>query len=108
EYGRMLDKVARSLLTGLAKRLAAKGLSVKTHMSSGAAYREIVEEASKEKADLIVMGTHGHRGIGHLLLGSVAAKVVRMAGCPVLTVRSDDTSDDKSDKKTAGPKRRKK
>ena len=47
----------------------------------------ILREARKWKADLIVMGTHGRRGIEGLLLGSVANKVVRLAGCPVLTVR---------------------
>ena len=44
--------------------------------------------AKSEKADLIVMGTHGRGGIGHAILGSVAEKVVRRAQCPVLTVRA--------------------
>ena len=47
----------------------------------------IVEYANAEPIDLIVVGTHGRRGISHLVLGSVAEKVVRMAPCPVLTVR---------------------
>jgi nucleotide-binding universal stress UspA family protein len=102
EYGRMLDKVAQSLLTNLGRKLAAKGLAVKTYLAYGSPYREIVEKAAKEKADLIVMGTHGHRGIGHILLGSVAEKVVRLAGCPVLTVRSA------SDGKTGNLKKKKK
>ena len=48
---------------------------------------EIVEHATREKVDLIVMGTHGRRGVAHLFLGSVAERVVRTAPCPVLTVR---------------------
>jgi nucleotide-binding universal stress UspA family protein len=49
-------------------------------------YREIVAQADRLHADLIVMGTHGRSGFQRLLLGSVAEKVVRMAGSPVLTV----------------------
>jgi nucleotide-binding universal stress UspA family protein len=47
----------------------------------------IVERASQIGADLIVMGTHGRGGVAHLLMGSVAERVVRTAGCPVLTTR---------------------
>lgn len=47
----------------------------------------IVRVAHELKADLIVMGTHGRTGLPHILLGSVAEKVVRRASCPVLTVR---------------------
>jgi nucleotide-binding universal stress UspA family protein len=47
----------------------------------------IVRVAHKRGADLIVMGTHGRTGLPHMLLGSVAEKVVRLAPCPVLTVR---------------------
>ncbi len=47
----------------------------------------IVKTASKEHADMIVVGTHGRRGLSHLLTGSVAEKVIREAECPVLTVR---------------------
>ena len=46
----------------------------------------ITERAESLGADMIVMGTHGHTGIKHLLLGSVAERVVRTAPCPVLTV----------------------
>jgi len=48
----------------------------------------IVEYAADRAIDLIVMGTHGRTGMAHLLLGSVAERVVRTAHCPVLTVRS--------------------
>jgi nucleotide-binding universal stress UspA family protein len=47
----------------------------------------IVRFARERRVDLIVMGTHGRGGLQHMLLGSVAEKVVRLAGCPVLTVR---------------------
>lgn len=48
---------------------------------------EIVRLARQLKADLIVMGTHGRTGLAHMLLGSVAERVIRLAPVPVLTVR---------------------
>lgn len=50
----------------------------------------IIEYAKEHAIDLIVMGTHGYTGLSHLLLGSVAEKVVRLATCPVLTVHPKD------------------
>ena len=52
----------------------------------GAPYKNIVEKAVTEGVDMIVMSTHGHTGIDHLILGSVAEKVVAHAPCPVLVV----------------------
>lgn len=54
---------------------------------SGPSARRIVEYAAERNIDLIVMGTHGRSGMSHLLMGSVAEKVVRTAPCPVMTVR---------------------
>jgi nucleotide-binding universal stress UspA family protein len=51
----------------------------------------ILGYASENDIDLIVMGTHGRRGLGHLFLGSVAEEVVRLASCPVLTIRERET-----------------
>ena len=66
------------------------GLEVIPHMVRGLSPAEaIVDTASTIGSDLIVMGTHGRRGISHLLLGSVAERVVRTSPVPVLTVRSD-------------------
>ncbi|MEK6606086.1 MAG: universal stress protein [Myxococcota bacterium] len=48
----------------------------------------IANIAAEPGCDLVVMGTHGRQGLGHLLLGSVAAKVIRRAPCPVLTLRA--------------------
>lgn len=76
-----------------AKRLEAMAacLQPPVHATSavvcGAPVPSIVKVAESTDADLIVMGTHGRRGMGHLLLGSVAERVVRLAPCPVLTVR---------------------
>jgi nucleotide-binding universal stress UspA family protein len=57
-------------------------------MREGDPVDEILAVAEQARADLIVMGTHGRTGLGRLLMGSVAEKVVRRAACPVLTVRS--------------------
>jgi nucleotide-binding universal stress UspA family protein len=56
-------------------------------VAPGDAVDQILEHARRGGYDLIVMGTHGRRGLAHALLGSVAEKVVRLAPCPVLTVR---------------------
>ncbi len=69
--------------------------------------RAIGEYALAEDIDLIVVGTHGRRGLSHLLLGSVAERVVRSAPCPVLTVRHPEREfvlPDQTDSRTAaGP-----
>jgi nucleotide-binding universal stress UspA family protein len=53
----------------------------------GTAFLEIIRYAREETIDLIVIGSHGRSGLSHVLLGSVAERVVRKADCPVLTVR---------------------
>jgi universal stress protein A len=57
-------------------------------LESGDPARIIIEVAEQRASDLIVIGTHGRTGLSHLLIGSVAEKVVRRATCPVLTVRA--------------------
>lgn len=58
-----------------------------TALATGIPYREIVRKAREAGSDLIVIGTHGRTGVEHVLFGSTAEKVVRMAPCPVLSVR---------------------
>lgn len=65
----------------------AKCITVRTVMRTGSPAGEIVGLATEERADVVVIGTHGRGGIGRALLGSVADRVVRLAPCPVLTVR---------------------
>jgi nucleotide-binding universal stress UspA family protein len=73
-------------LTRRAARVAAAGLACHTRFVEGSAAPEIVARAREVDARLIVVGTHGRRGLAHVLLGSVAERVVQHAGCPVLTV----------------------
>ena len=68
--------------------LGSKGAgTVKTIVREGIPADTIPSIAVEVGADLIVMGTHGRKGAQHLLLGSIAERVVRSASCPVLTVR---------------------
>jgi nucleotide-binding universal stress UspA family protein len=60
-------------------------------VATGSPAETIVRVAHMRGADLIVMGTHGRTGLPHVLLGSVAEKVVRLAPCPVLTVKATQT-----------------
>jgi nucleotide-binding universal stress UspA family protein len=62
---------------------------VSRHTVVGRPFEEIVRFAKEHQIDMIVIGSHGRRGLSHFLLGSVAERVVRTAGCPVLTVRPD-------------------
>jgi len=71
-----------------ARALRASGIQVGCHVSFEHAPSAICTLAASWPADLIAMGTHGRSGIPHALLGSVAARSVRLAVCPVLTVRS--------------------
>jgi nucleotide-binding universal stress UspA family protein len=73
----------------LAKQLAAEGIDAKGIAVADAAANAIIDQAESLPADLIVMGTRGNTGIKHVVLGSVAERVVRTATCPVLTVKAD-------------------
>lgn len=81
------DKRAREELDKLAKDEVPKDLKVKTMVKTGKPFVEIIESAKEEDVDLIIIATHGHTGVEHILFGSTAEKVVRKAPCPVLTLR---------------------
>lgn len=66
---------------------AARGLTVKPLLKTGAAATVIADAAAEQGVDLVVVGTHGRTGLNRLVIGSVAERVVRIAPCPVLTVK---------------------
>jgi nucleotide-binding universal stress UspA family protein len=66
------------------------GVPVEARIATGIPFDDIVRIGKELPADLIIMGTHGRTGVSHLLLGSVAERVVRRAPCPVLTVRKEE------------------
>ena len=73
----------------LRKYAAEMGAAVTSEVRTGPAARVILEFAKEHGVDLIVMGTHGRTGLAHALMGSVAERVVRLARCPVLTLRAE-------------------
>jgi len=77
------DKQLKEIL----ERLRKEGVSAESMGNHGRPEDVIVELARERKADLIVMGTHGRTGLPHVLLGSVAERVIRNAPCPVITVK---------------------
>ncbi len=81
-----LRQRANEELEGERKRLDPS-IKTTTELRDGVSHEQILDCAKTQGADLIVMGTHGHTGLAHLMLGSAAERVVRMATCPVMTVR---------------------
>ncbi len=81
------DERAKEELDKLAKTEIPAELKVKTLIKTGKPFIEIIETAKEEDSDLIIIATHGHTGVEHILFGSTAEKVVRKAPCPVLTLR---------------------
>jgi universal stress protein A len=63
------------------------GITVKTAIRTGVAFVEILDYVKTGNIDLIVMGTRGRGGLEHIIIGSVAEKVLRKSPCPVLTIR---------------------
>ncbi|HUG93822.1 MAG TPA: universal stress protein [Planctomycetaceae bacterium] len=90
DYMLELQQSSEQALAALPGPSAPAGLNVERATRQGPPFLEIIRYARETEADLIVMGTHGRSGLAHMLLGSVAEKVVRKAPCPVLTVRPSD------------------
>ncbi len=90
----LLDWVRASANEQLAKfetDARRAGIAVRSALcETGDPATTILERAASGKYDLLVMGTHGRTGLSHMLMGSVAEKVVRRAPCPVLTVRTPE------------------
>jgi nucleotide-binding universal stress UspA family protein len=84
---RELEPRAREAIRKLVAERIPAHLTPRSHILFGQAAEEISGLADKEGADLIVMATHGQSGWGKILFGSVAERVVRLAECPVLTVK---------------------
>lgn len=90
EYEKYLHADAEKHLHEVRQRLVGKNVKVRTQVGHGSAAEEIVLIAKTEGVDLIVISTHGSTGLERWVFGSVAEKVVRLAECPVLTVRQEE------------------
>ncbi len=84
-----LEQEARSYLDAKVARLADSGVRAEGRVVSGEPSPAIIAAARDLGADLVVMGSHGHREVRHVLLGSVTEYVVRNSVTPVLLVRPD-------------------
>ena len=82
-----IERAAVASLEAATAKLRQRFPGAKSQLRAGVPWQELLASATQTKADLIVMGTHGRRGLERALLGSVAEKVVRMSPIPVLTVR---------------------
>jgi nucleotide-binding universal stress UspA family protein len=80
-------EAAASKLGALIQKAAAEGVQATSHLSEVPAASAIVDLAEELGVDLIIMGTRGHTGLKHVLLGSVAERTLRHAPCSVLTVK---------------------
>ncbi len=105
DYGYFSPELHQKLVTESSKRaedqlnafwqmIADPEVEAKLVNVKGDPFTEIIEFAKDNTVDIIIMGTHGHTGIKHILMGSVAEKVVRYSPYPVLTVKQKDFSFD--------------
>jgi len=86
-YLQEVEDAAQSNMEEALARVTAAGLTAERVVLYGVPFQEIVETAKARQVDLIIMGTQGRTGLMHVLLGSVAERVVRLAPCSVLVVR---------------------
>ncbi|MCE1188380.1 MAG: universal stress protein [Ignavibacteria bacterium] len=82
-----IENRVRSELAKWAEDERNVGIKTKSIIATGKPFLEIIQIAKDEDVDLIIISSHGHTGMEHILFGSTSEKVVRKAPCPVLTVR---------------------
>ena len=85
-----IRETAEASLKAIVDEVSQPGRHVAGRCVLGHPAEAILDEANALRADLIVMGTRGRTGLKHLILGSTAERVLRLAPCPVLTVKSND------------------
>ena len=92
DYISEVERKLKERLNRSVNELKLKGVDAHPLLVAGRAYADIVSTAEDLAVDLIVIATHGRTGFSHLVFGSTAEKVVRLASCPVLTVKSQPNS----------------
>lgn len=85
-----LRERGQTQLDTLIKNEIPGDMSASGIVRSGKPFVEIIKTAREEAVDLIIIATHGHTGIEHILFGSTAEKVIRKSPCPVLSIRSSN------------------
>lgn len=84
-----LIEKGRRELQSLIDREIGETVPATSVVLTGKPHQEILREAEERDVDLIIAATHGHTGVEHILFGSTASRIVRLAKCPVLTIRPD-------------------
>ena len=82
-----METWAQQQMQASLERAQRAGIQSESAIVAGVPFQTIIETVQSRNVDLIVMGTHGRTGLTHVLMGSVAEKVVRLAPCPVLVTR---------------------
>ncbi len=85
------EREAKAKLEKIARERVPDKVGYQIHVVSGVPDSEVVRRVNELGADLVVMTTHGRKGLSHFMLGSIAERVMREANCPVLTARRLDT-----------------
>ena len=87
---RAYEDEGEKIVSEAAELAEAEGVDVVTAVEHGSPHRAILRYADEHGVELIVMGTHGRRGLERYLIGSVTERVLRMTDVPILTIRSED------------------
>ncbi|MEN8447069.1 MAG: universal stress protein [Cyanobacteria bacterium J06555_13] len=90
-------RLGYTLLSGYAARAIAQGLPTEFVQATGSPGRQICDHAKSQKADLVMVGSHGRKGLGELIMGSVSNYVMHHAPCSVLVVHAKDTTTAEAD-----------
>jgi nucleotide-binding universal stress UspA family protein len=90
DFNREIREAAAEKVEELERKVAAEGIEVEAHITPRYPSEAVTDLAKEIGADLIVMGTRGATGLKHIFLGSVAERTLRIAPCPVLTVKEMD------------------
>jgi universal stress protein A len=105
---RSIEVAARETLENWVRRHVRSKSGVRVVIRAGVTHEVVCKAAAEAGANLIVMATHGRKGIGHVILGSVTERVLREAPCPVLVVRPPTPTAKKAKAKTSKAKTSKK
>ena len=90
DFWTAIEQAATEQLKSTVEQVHKRLPRAESILAKGPPAQQILAAADRTKSDLIVMGTHGRRGMSHVLLGSVAEKIVRLSPIPVLTIRGKD------------------
>ncbi len=92
EFADQVEKAASARMAGTIDAIKPRCPNAKSIVKMGIAWSEVLHTVEETKSDLLVLGTHGRRGLKRAILGSIAEKLVRLSSVPVLTVHGSEKS----------------